>query len=54
LGFDTRTRDAELDEIVRRNMDVFIIRSERLEVTPGLLKEAIIEAGRLGKAVQKS
>jgi hypothetical protein len=51
LGFDAQARDAELDDIVEASLGVFFIRYEPFEVTHPLLKESIIEAGRLGKKV---
>jgi glycerol dehydrogenase len=51
LGFDTQARDAELDAIVAASLGVFFIRYEPFDVTHTLLKESIIEAGRLGKTV---
>ena len=49
LGFDPVKRNTELDEVVRHSLDVFFMRYEPFDVTHTLLKEAIIEAGRLGK-----
>ena len=50
LGFDPIKRNAELDEIVRRSLEVPFMKCEPFEVTHNLLKSAIIEAGRLGKS----
>jgi glycerol dehydrogenase len=50
IGFDTQARGAELDEIVRRSLDVFFLRYEPFTVTFDLLKKSILEAGRLGNA----
>ena len=49
LGFDPIKRNAELDEIVRRSLEVPFMKCEPFEVTHNLLKSAIIEAGFLGK-----
>lgn len=50
LGFDPVKRNTELDAIVRRSLDVFYIRYEPIDLTPELLKAAILEAGEFGKA----
>jgi glycerol dehydrogenase len=50
LGFDPVKRNTDLDAIVRRSLDVFYIRYEPIDLTPELLKAAILEAGEFGKA----
>ena len=47
LGFDPEKRPVDLDEIVRRSLDVFFMNYEPFEVTAGMLKGAILEAGSL-------
>lgn len=51
LGFDPSARNAELDAIVEASLGVFFIRYEPFDVTHALLKQSILEAGRLGKTV---
>jgi len=54
LGFDPLRRGPELDDIVKCSLDVFFIRYEPFELTPPLLKAAILEASAFGMAMEKN
>lgn len=51
LGFDPEQRGAEFAEIIHHSLAVFFMRYEPFAVTPDLLKAALLEAGRIGKAI---
>jgi glycerol dehydrogenase len=51
LGFDPVRRGAELNDIVQSSLGVFFIRYEPFELTPDLLKAAILEADAFGRAM---
>jgi glycerol dehydrogenase len=53
LGFDPLTRDADLDAIVQRSLNVFFIHYEPFEITHRSLKAAMLEADEFGKAMKK-
>jgi glycerol dehydrogenase len=51
LGFDTARRRGDLEAIVRSALGVFFIRYEPFDLTPDLLKAAILEADAFGRAM---